>query len=651
MLNQSLFRSNNSINICIQIISTVNKWQKEGIVHGDIKSHNLYIDQDLNIKFFDPAGFHDLTPDQQQIALELDRKATQDLIRLIDPEYSVNTISWNTEADAPPTIIEERISVIPLTLPITQLAEQTARQYLPSWLTSYQSPAPTIDTTYQTLFADLSNLSTSLTTPYKNTIPLLTISLNQIKDNAQELQGLISTLTSDTPPAQLLGILIEIQNLSTSALTDVDHVTEIFSTQNNQDQLESILTSLKDNLTRLHELAPALDNEIQPTPVSNIRDILPEELVAYNALPQQIETKLRSRLDSIRTPVSERSLNNFHYLDDASDDQIIDTIKQIILDNPPTKTLTLNGQVIYLTKQYSTSAYGYNEYIFYTTDSDGQLIARLAHQSHSGGSFRIVPYVGGGKSRGEINKGVGFHYTQEGKLHPLLNTHLLDLQKQNASNGTINNSDILFNKEIQEILDWLTYEDEVSLYDDHELLKSFQQHPVPGSYTTDNIQTLPKPLNELFANRKYPDNFIPDFAQPPITIEYSQHPHLGNITLESFSALLNHQPITWVMAYDEAGRVWIEKIYLTNTPTTTYGNFSQIIDSGLLTNKPLEYSGQTTGLIPDIEIDKTTSFSGYYDITPLIDNLLPVQQFRKKRSIYRISPSSSELTSLTRPEF
>jgi len=148
-------------------------------------------------------------------------------------------------------------------------------------------------------------------------------------------------------------------------------------------------------------------------------------------------------------------------------------------------------------------------------------------------------------------------------------------------------------------------------------------------------------------DHKFPQGFIPDFSVGPIrqpTIKY--HTQLGKTISGIYRGYLNGKKVDWTMVYESPdnpryeGRVWIENIRMTDSGLTTYGTYSNYLFTSILGHKPLDYSDQVSKLRMGID-RKTYSFDGntgepfYDDITPLLDNLLPIRLFRRARGIYR----------------
>jgi hypothetical protein len=266
---------------------------------------------------------------------------------------------------------------------------------------------------------------------------------------------------------------------------------------------------------------------------------------------------------------------------------------------------------------------------------NGKLLPRALYKSNSDGGWRSCP----GFEMGRFSKGNGIHYTQETKPHEKLIRYLEDAEK-NAQFVTYDGDVVqkYFNryKNISKDSwppDWDTYKSETDKYDDKGILSEFQKFP-PG-YMLQKGLRLDKDLSELFSNFDFSSpqlrEFKPDFTKDPVRKFIFTHTMLGEVNAEVFSARLNGRPVEWVIAYDASGRTWIERITFSDIKVNSYGVSPEVIDSGALTNKPIEYISQLAGLVPDKEfigIDHT-----YADITPLLHNLPPIKEFRDLKGL------------------
>lgn len=167
-----------------------------------------------------------------------------------------------------------------------------------------------------------------------------------------------------------------------------------------------------------------------------------------------------------------------------------------------------------------------------------------------------------------------------------------------------------------------TYVKEISISSTPSI-KEIQDY-LPGQYDREKFKSTN--LSEIFKNFKYPKGFIPDFTQKPIKKYTFEHTLLGPTEVEIHSSVLEGRTIRWAMAKAKnTGQIWIESIYYPDSPITSYGTRAEVLNSGALTNKPLEYTKKTENLK---DSEKKAFNNKYTDITPLLNNLEPIKQYR-----------------------
>jgi len=119
---------------------------------------------------------------------------------------------------------------------------------------------------------------------------------------------------------------------------------------------------------------------------------------------------------------------------------------------------------------------------------------------------------------------------------------------------------------------------------------------------------------------------MPDFSQLPTASEATQHPVLGNIIRDTYEKTVQGTAYQWVMAHDLQGRAWIDRIRFTHADPTPYGTDKQMVDSGILTSKPMDYKDQVDGLPNHLTSDMNKS---YTDISKFLQQLAPVREYSK----------------------
>lgn len=132
--------------------------------------------------------------------------------------------------------------------------------------------------------------------------------------------------------------------------------------------------------------------------------------------------------------------------------------------------------------------------------------------------------------------------------------------------------------------------------------------------------------------------FLPDFRRPAMSTYTSEHTILGPVQIEEFPAEIDGRTVMWSMASDDEGRVWIENVYFPDSNISSYGNRSEVLDMGIMTSKPLDYRQQADMLQQESERRELVvngTPHDYVDITPALDNLLPIAFYREARGIGR----------------
>ncbi len=276
--------------------------------------------------------------------------------------------------------------------------------------------------------------------------------------------------------------------------------------------------------------------------------------------------------------------------------------------------------------------------MFYEDSYTGKLLPRVVVESVSGKTWRTTS----GDGPGGYSKGTGIHYTQEAKSHENIIRYIMQYsadrtRKSRYGTGLIEkyfglstNKGRLTNSQAE----WYTFDKEIKRYDDKGVLKQFQKYQ-PG-YLKQEIFGKNANLSARFRSFDFSDPtlkaFVPSFKNPPVRTDVSRQPP-EVFTLETYIASLNGRPVEWVMAYDRLGRVWIDRIAFLDIEVNSYGVMPEVIDSGCLTHKPIEYHSQVNALRPNEYANPRGDI--YVDITPLLDNLAPIKAFRKARNIVR----------------
>lgn len=271
------------------------------------------------------------------------------------------------------------------------------------------------------------------------------------------------------------------------------------------------------------------------------------------------------------------------------------------------------------------------------------------YTSGSGGSWRCST-----KAYGTwISKGIGRHYTQETQpaeaLLKFLESPLKDqflhqiemwdnvvLETFNvAREGIGDRTKVILNE---------TFAESVNFYDDQGDLYKVQAYQ-PGtmfqgegasfySYASGPSMEL---LHDAVAS--LPRGFVPDFKKAIRKYEY-YHSELGLCDMYIFEAQLHGRTVHWGIAErvdsrnqerKNFGSAWVEFIRFADSRPNYHGTYSELIDSGMITNKPLEYTSQLSFALdkPGMREHIKAWNRHYQDIRPLIGRFSFMQSFYK----------------------
>lgn len=312
---------------------------------------------------------------------------------------------------------------------------------------------------------------------------------------------------------------------------------------------------------------------------------------------------------------------------------------------PPKSGIDIDGQEFMLSKIVKGSSR--EHCVGYVKLESGQVAPRLFYKSNSDGDWRVAPYYeswtdGAGKRRGYYSKGdaVDFGYVRETRLNDNLRT-LLDMKAGLETAFTAENPPEQGNQEVEWILGRFsqtalgntnTYTDEVDAtplgYKSKEK-GVFDFEPGGGFVAPDGV-----PAREKFARTDVADVLAPNFDMPIVGLRVSEHPVLGEITTEAVAS--NGGNLVWNFSRDKQGRVWVSGVVNAGKKRpNSYGTDEEIVSAGIFDNKPIEYKSQIDGLQEGVDFAETDHPS-YVDITPLLDNLKIIKDYRRYAGVDRL---------------
>ncbi len=253
-----------------------------------------------------------------------------------------------------------------------------------------------------------------------------------------------------------------------------------------------------------------------------------------------------------------------------------------------------------------------NHIILYTPDKQNNIIPRLVYISKSAGGPRSTPKFIPGSG---YSKGKEIDYKQETKLNPEILSAVEKIiedtdnyQKDDDGKTLISFSEPALDKlKKRDKKKILTYDGEVKESTLSSIFKVAQlkeknlekmvisQNNEPN-YNEENAKEEWNLFVKSLQDLKIPNADAPDFSKP--SKKYTmRHFVLGECSVQVFEK----NGIEWHLAYDQDGRVWIERIRDASSKVNSYGTDDKVIDGGILTMKPLEYRNQIPKYLADKE--------------------------------------------------
>ncbi len=276
-------------------------------------------------------------------------------------------------------------------------------------------------------------------------------------------------------------------------------------------------------------------------------------------------------------------------------------------------------------------------YVLEGEDANEKLNVRLLYRSNSGGDWRVAL----GVNRDEIYiKGGGRHYTQETKLHPSI---LSELNSQSAAT------------EIEDqVNDALTEIFKVPLEQSRqEFINEVEEHHALEGVTSlragylgkedgldsTKLRRQTEQINEVLLQdfeNEHPQ-FTPDLSvEGIISVSRKQHSLLGECMFTKFKATINGREAYWEFGESRDGEtVWVDKIGYSDTPVSSYGTDSEIIDSGVITSKPIEYISQCDAIPTSLRNDINDKGGDYQNIGKFLELLEPIRRYKELRKASR----------------
>lgn len=271
---------------------------------------------------------------------------------------------------------------------------------------------------------------------------------------------------------------------------------------------------------------------------------------------------------------------------------------------------------------------------------DGKLYPRIFYKSYSDGGWRASPGMAMDPSGPIFSKGARKHYTQETKPTELIVAYL---EKAEANTITVPEAASAHFSGPVYLQNIVQYKSEVVVTQDV-LDPSFAYTIGKGGKTEFHMNAMkgfsPEATRMRLENITYPEGFVPNFEQSFVNNYLKNHSILGPSQVYVYEGKLNGRTVEWHMAVDNENRVWIDAIRYQDAAISSFGTYSEVINSGVLTQKPVEYIENIVTVgergVDYLPLPQNKQNAGYVDQTPLLGHLKPIQEFRTALAALRM---------------
>jgi hypothetical protein len=316
-----------------------------------------------------------------------------------------------------------------------------------------------------------------------------------------------------------------------------------------------------------------------------------------------------------------------------------------VIEAPDTKERILDGVTFRLDGALINS--GREAYAFTTKDSEGKVREFFVYRSGSEGALRVSPGIEKFPNGSMFMKGNAlnphFQYTQDTQLNPQFAATLSEMISASGGELPLIATDIYEHEgaAAERVMADFGSNMETTAFPDAAVAtdlvrvnaNDFAKYKLSEALGVEDWNQLDGEFKKYISrlnSELEQSNIIPDFSTAE-RVETDTHPSLGTITREIFNHSVNGLKYEWHVAHDADGRVWIDRIRYKDAELSAYGTDKQIVHSGVLTSKPIDYHEQTNGL-PE-EYVQAGSHGPYSDVSRFLDTLAPIKQYRLQRNI------------------
>ncbi len=170
---------------------------------------------------------------------------------------------------------------------------------------------------------------------------------------------------------------------------------------------------------------------------------------------------------------------------------------------------------------------------------------------------------------------------------------------------------------------------------------------MPGHLFRREPRSIGELITKLFdALDLVPNHFFPDFSNPPKELPLSQDDNLGEVRTFRYEAKVvdprtnTLRDIYWFIKVAQDGYAWVPEIRFADAELIKHGKYGEIINSGFITSKPLEYDSQIENLLSDRNYKHEAIYvtGDYYDIRRFFDRMPYMQDFYASSTYKQMFP-------------
>lgn len=348
--------------------------------------------------------------------------------------------------------------------------------------------------------------------------------------------------------------------------------------------------------------------------------------------------------------------------DQGLNDDVGDTIPRDWVMSETTRTRPgAEFKIDNFTFGYKGRVYHDGPMVFESVDgTTGTRRSVLVYRSNSQGSRRVSQgYEQGVRGNRRIIKGGESdegQYTQDTQMHPRFRDAIERVEENRGLRDMTCTEVPLFDEEMSELVrrDFIEQVETTPIkrgeLDEqlHKLkagaLGKNNLEQITGIYPHENSEAYARAsaafmseiekLNGLLET----SGVMPDFSGEPVAMGMDSHSELGTIVTEKFMKVVDGVAVEWEMARTYDGtKIWIERIRKADVDVSAYGTDKEVVYSGVLTSKPLEYNFQCDGIPQNLRRSMGRG-SNYSDITPFLATFAPIkmyaQSFGRRQHLY-----------------